>query len=130
MSTLGVEVCEVKAAWAFSIQIEHGQEQLAVFGQQVGESLGIEVLAAVGVGKDMVTSRYRWWPICRGLKTPDDTASPNAGAAIDFSTFHYAGDIIVSRLVRPIPPTVAGLRALRDDVGGAALRGIQHSDAS
>jgi hypothetical protein len=42
----------------------------------------------------VVTFRHRWWLLCKGLKTPDDTASSSAGAATDLSTFHYVRDII------------------------------------
>jgi hypothetical protein len=38
----------------------------------------------------------------RGRKTPDDTASSSAGAAIDLSTFHYGRDIVVHTLADPI----------------------------
>jgi hypothetical protein len=74
--------------------IEHGEQKLAVLGQEVGKSLGIERAAAVGTRDNVVRFGHRWWFLCEGNETPDDTASSSAGAATDLSTFHYGGDII------------------------------------
>ena len=77
-------------------EVEHGQQELAVLGQDLGELPGIERAAAVGEGNDVVAFRHRWWLLCEGSKTPDDTSSSSTGAATDLSTFHYGRDIIVA----------------------------------
>ena len=79
-------------------EVEHGQEELAVLGQDLGELPGIERWRGCRRVNDVVAFGHRWWLLCKGRKTPDDTASSSAGAATDLSTFHYGRDIIsVSR---------------------------------
>ena len=50
-------------------QVEHGQEELAVLGEDVGEGGGIERGRAVLGGNDVVAFSHRWWLLCKGLTT-------------------------------------------------------------
>jgi hypothetical protein len=50
-------------------EIEHGEEELAVLGQDLGEGLGIERRGAVRQGNDLVALSHRWWLLCKGLTT-------------------------------------------------------------
>ncbi len=49
-------------------EVEHGQEELTVLGEHLGELLRIESGGTVGKREDLVASRHRWWLPCKGFQ--------------------------------------------------------------
>jgi hypothetical protein len=50
-------------------EIEYGEEELAILGQDLGETLGIDRRGAVREGDDPVALSHRWWLLCEGRTT-------------------------------------------------------------
>src|SRR5262249_23757212 len=51
-------------------EVEQGQDELAVLGQQFGELLGIEGRRAAGRRNDLIGFSHRWWLLCEGFDNP------------------------------------------------------------
>ena len=75
-------------------EVEQGQQELTLLGEESGELGGIERGSSVGSVDDLIASGHRWWLLVKVWQA--EGMSLQLGAATDFfrSTFHYGRDII------------------------------------
>jgi Transposase IS66 family len=60
----------VEGALGVLEEVEQGQDELAVLGQQLGELLGIEGRWTAGRRNDLIGFGHRWWLVCEGFDDP------------------------------------------------------------
>jgi hypothetical protein len=88
-------------------QVEHGEEDLAVLGEEAGQCGGIGLVRGVLPGNDVVVFGHRWWLLCGIYDIPmiRDHRSPEPSPIFQPSTM--AGTSSNGRLSRNTADIIA-----------------------